>query len=764
MMQWFFTHDFEEWDTFKKKYKERFQVTKVNINAIVSSLLSIQRKPNENIRDYIDRFDNLCTKYERARKEKEGWRALDPKVLKDTFIEGLQPRYLRLIVKQEMPRTLNDAQSVALRECDEEDSENDREQALLESYQYPKGKEKKEISKDKSSYQSQNPQFGNKSMGSQDKRQQDIEKKVEDITQTLQRLALLVERNLQSPNSNTVNGTQCYNCQGGGHVAGACQEPCKLCKGQLGDHVFWKCPNYVTNKAQNTYLVMKGETTLNKNETIETYAVEKRGISTDSDRDVRVSRSGKKLKIHDTVPEGVIEAQKRARIQKKLDKINEGDKRQVVTQDHSKGAQGEETRDAHVHVTANQTTALEAKQLYVIPGNTVRAEDVLEAKQYVVSLKQLMPLPGFRSDLFRKTIKKRRVKDHKNIAKPMEVYRVDRTGSVRHFVKGQEGGTGAPRVEAIVAGEMLVDAIMDAGSHCTIVSSKLVKELGLVVKTEENFGGSRMADGAVVQVTGIIEKLFVTVQGVNMCVDAAVFEKPPYDLLLGSDCLELMGLAVDYSTNHFVIKTDAGILPLKVSFDTQTLRMERIQMQDPYISDFDEHSEKEWTSEDETSEGYSESGSMRESYLVIPYHGKASESYLIERKRESEIEVLADTIEDAPTEEAIKMEAISHQVAANQELSEEQRNKLVDILHSFLDVFGLDYNDLKQTNLVQLHIDTGDHQPILKKPNKHMSHAELENFKKELARMLKTGQITPTMHLPNKNGKSSLGWAFPAIP
>ncbi|KAG1036469.1 hypothetical protein G6F43_013045 [Rhizopus delemar] len=97
------------------------------------------------------------------------------------------------------------------------------------------------------------------------------------------------------------------------------------------------------------------------------------------------------------------------------------------------------------------------------------------------------------------------------------------------------------------------------------------------------------------------------------------------------------------------------------------------------------------------------------------------------------------------------------------ELSYEEKERLEELLYKFLDVFGLDYNDLKQTNLVKFSVDTGDHAPIMKRPNKHMSHSELEIFKRELSNMLSNGQIIPTMHHPKKDGSSSLGWSFPAM-
>lgn len=72
-------------------------------------------------------------------------------------------------------------------------------------------------------------------------------------------------------------------------------------------------------------------------------------------------------------------------------------------------------------------------------------------------------------------------------------------------------------------------------------------------------------------------------------------------------------------------------------------------------------------------------------------------------------------------------------------------------------VFGLDYKDLKQTNLLKLSIDTGSEKPIYRKSNRFMSHSELDALKAETEEMIANGQIIPTP------GGASSGWAFPVL-
>lgn len=253
-----------------------------------------------------------------------------------------------------------------------------------------------------------------------------------------------------------------------------------------------------------------------------------------------------------------------------------------------------------------------------------------------------------------------------------------------------------------------------------------------------------------------------------------VFENPPYDLLLGSESLQVLGIAVDYARGHFSINTNKGIEPLRVRFKTGVERMKRIedaevqsefgqsQSEDENVLPTDDETEEYETEESEIDEYDSEEGSeSHESYLIFSVFEDDEEDNSNENDLNDFEEGGKLVKNDPTTPEEIK--GILEQQMQVLDLTKEEKEALGRLLVQFLDVFGLDYNDLKQTNLVRCHVDTGDHQPIMKRPNRHMSHSELEIFKKELEKMLANGQVIPTMHIPKKNGKSSLGWSFPAM-
>ncbi|KAG1614235.1 hypothetical protein G6F46_007107 [Rhizopus delemar] len=479
----------------------------------------------------------------------------------------------------------------------------------------------------------------------------------------------------------------------------------------------------------------------NKANIVEYYAADKRTRNSESERDMRATRSGKKLKVHDTVPVEHLEKRKASK--------QNGSSSDKILRTSPKTAK-----------TLKKRTSVTA----VNPSSRIQADDILKAKVFNVSLEQLLPLKGLRSEIFQKTKRTRKSmmpkRDRMETDKINEQFFADKGKKIRQ-AKVDSDSLGAPRVTAIVEGCMKGDCLLDAGAQGSIISARLVKELDLKIVNHKNQATNKMADGSVVKSLGDVEDLLVSVQGVLFKVNPVVFENPPYDLLLGGDSIQVLELAVDYANGHFSINTDNGVEPLKVCFNTPIKRMEHIQPAS-FISDSEVYSGDDETSENEEYDGDSptdDSYDNEESYLILPAFEEDSqvkEFYL------NEIETQASQIPRNPTSKEEKCQILEEQVDGL-ELEEKEKLVLKSLLLKYVDVFGLDYQDLKQTNLVKFAVDTGDHPPIMKRPNKHMSHSELEVFKKELAKMLANGQLVPTMHNPKKDGTSSLGWAFPAM-
>ncbi|OBZ80331.1 hypothetical protein A0J61_11620, partial [Choanephora cucurbitarum] len=312
----------------------------------------------------------------------------------------------------------------------------------------------------------------------------------------------------------------------------------------------------------------------NKNDSFETYAVEKRNRGTDTERDIRISRSGKRVKAHDTITQEQKELRRLAHMKRSNKKVD------PVVRVPNQTATEENPRNNAKEETARGPTETRTipHDVTILPGNRIKPQDVLEGKHYVCSLEQLMPLPGFQTELFKLTKKQKKVNKETGITieKPVEVFQVQSNSQVRRVNTVAMQDLGAPRVEAVINGEILVDAIMDSGSHCSIMSKRLAHELGLKLQQVGPRTSSPMADGKVVYSQGEAENVIIQVQRVWLKVNLVIFEVPPYDLL-GSDCIKMLGISTDYATSHFSIMTDQGMEPLSVPFDTDYLRMQRLK-------------------------------------------------------------------------------------------------------------------------------------------------------------------------------------------
>ncbi|KAG1038581.1 hypothetical protein G6F43_012673 [Rhizopus delemar] len=460
---------------------------------------------------------------------------------------------------------------------------------------------------------------------------------MDDLTESLQKLTLLVEsKNGASQSPRKV--ISCYNCQEQGHAANECRKDCKVCQGKLGSHSFWECPDYKRKSKNESYLVMKHND--NKANIVDYYAADKRTRNSESGRDMRATRSGKKLKVHDTVPVEHLEKRKASK-----QTSSSGDKILRTSPKTSK--------------TLKKRTSVTA----VNPTSRIQADDILKAKVFNVSLEQLLPLKGLRSEIFQKTKRTRKSlmpkRDRMETDKINEQFFADKGKKIRQ-AKVDSDSLGAPRVTAIVEGCM--------------------KELDLKIVSHKNQATNKMADGSV---------------GVLFKVNPVVFENPPYDLLLGGDSIQVLELAVDYANGHFSINTDSGIEPLKVRFNTPIKQMEHIQPAS-FISDSEVYSGDDETSENEEYGGNSptdDSYDNEESYLILPAFEEDSqvkEFYL------NEIETQASQIPRNPTSKEEKCQILEEQVEGL-ELEEKEKLVLKSLLLKYVDVFGLDYQCCKHS-------------------------------------------------------------------
>ncbi|KAG2193801.1 hypothetical protein INT47_009943 [Mucor saturninus] len=89
----------------------------------------------------------------------------------------------------------------------------------------------------------------------------------------------------------------------------------------------------------------------------------------------------------------------------------------------------------------------------------------------------------------------------------------------------------------------------------------------------------------------------------------------------------------------------------------------------------------------------------------------------------------------------------------------EQQNQLLEVLKARIGVFGMTYGDMTTTDLVEFQVNTGDAEPIVKKPNYHMTAEERKLLRKEVNTMVKYGLMEPAIYLKGFKG----AWGFPCM-
>ncbi|KAG0740994.1 hypothetical protein G6F62_007317 [Rhizopus arrhizus] len=433
-----------------------------------------------------------------------------------------------------------------------------------------------------------------------------------------------------------------------------------------------------------------------------TLLVEKSGKQPSVLGPAKSTRSGKKLKVHDTIPSDHPRNKKSPNEERK-----ETPKEMKSSHSHLKSKQTEKTDQSSRKRSSKESKPVKAKERKlqndtddehisysdnengILHGSEVNPAEIVRSKVFKCSLEQLGGIKGFKTGLY-----------HELLRKVFEVQ---------------------------MEKEFKVREPLDA---------KLADKLGL--KPNGSSKSSHiMENGGYIVSRGVVEDLIVQVQRVKINIHPSIFESPSYDLLLGSEALELLGVSADYGKRHFCIRGEDGIEPLAVKF---TIGKSKIQSVDP-VSDSESYDTSVYDSEGSSYESSSADGSStdaQECFLIMPTASE-EETFLNEDQKEETshtkkiVEILAESVQDS-------------------ELNEGQKQGLLKLLITYIDVHGIDYKDLKQTNLLKLHIDTGENPPIMKRPNRFMSHAELETLKQELETMIKNGQLMPATHAPGKNG------------
>ncbi|KAG0913975.1 hypothetical protein G6F57_011256 [Rhizopus arrhizus] len=752
----FFNQEFANWGDFREEFLDRFAIRRGSPKKILKKILEIKRLPDEPIRMYIDRFDELKTAHVRETKKNSTSTCLTKEDLKEAFINGIRPKRLKETIKQAAPATLQDAKRLA-KSKDDDDSSDEEESYSDESdsdqYEYRKQTTSKTSDKKNATKPTLRKEKTVIKVPAKNNEEASVQESMQKLAESFQSLSLLVQNQISRNNSSQQNYAKersCYNCQGMGHDAKSCTKTCKLCHGKQGDHVYWDCPQYRPKSgsgANGSYLVLHSATSdeeVSDDNCEPAYAVPKR--SHESSANERKTRSGKKLRVHDTIPSNHPKA-KKISIQGErpvTKEITNAPMEIDRTQPKKKiQAMVYQPKVKEVLPTTGFEEPTFALQEGVLPGNTIKPEDVFNAKLFRCSINQFNnSIRGFRTGVRKASVKKQANPRKKIVQKEQVLHTKDRA-----IVKKS-----IPHVEIILNGTVMTDAVLDGGSVSTLISYDLLRAAG-PVNLEPTTKTQGMADGSEAKPLGIVRGLTISVQDVVITTDAVVYDHQAYSLLIGSLDMHRLGIVTDWGSYHWCINSNRGIEPLNVEYDPLQYRIIPLEKQDYVEDDSSSEYDQEYSDEEE-SEG------LDVSYLVMPCVDSVAEteaSYL-----QTETGKLQATKPEPPST-TLDLQSEVDKAVAKCNLNDDNKERLRSLLYQYLDCFGVDYKDLKQTNLLELHIDTGDHRPILKRPNRYMSHAELDMLKQEIETMLSNGQVMPTTHTPNQKGVTNGGWAFPAL-
>ncbi|KAG1119462.1 hypothetical protein G6F61_009915 [Rhizopus arrhizus] len=720
--------DIKDLSSLIDELRQRFQVT-LNKKQLWSKLNNMKRKESEDLRDYIDKFNEVKRKYEGSFKDKAKV-PVDDSDYCEIFVAGLRPRSVRDKVEDKEPETLKQAMALAVKyeakrkdrfkrgnpgHSNDDDTSDDQESDEAPVKITPEGYRQSDTNSDDSSL-------------------------LKSLAARFERMELLVEERLSVPVAASGVNRSCYNCRQSGHQAKECNEPCKICKGSMTppNHAFFNCPKYVPKR--------RGELEVKKEDSM--HAVQVEGDSRqvyvllDSDNEdnfaddeyVEESFAAKRQRSvsdNNATKQPVQEGYKKIRVQDILNPSAPAPM-EVTPQEQNL------PKPQRVMPAVNTPDPAVVKR--VVNKRKKKPEDkssdqwevgkILGQKAITVSVQELADWsPKFRSEA-----KKYLTKPRRDMAPMVAMPAYKHEETLKAPEKNSGASPGAPRLNVKVNG-MSVAAVLDGGSTSCLVSLQLIRDLG-ITELEESNTTHLMADGtktpAVGEVRGLVLQLGSPDTGasVRVQVDATVFHQTDYPILLGRRLFEFLGVGTDWKTGFWYLRVKDTIVPLPIYY-----------LHDAVVMDVSDS-------------GDGSSSIIESSYLVIAELNENVSTL-------TEPVLLNETLGDGlPTpQEEIRGDLINNIKSNSTHLSLAQQEQLIDVLTSHLDAFGKTYQDLTQTDLLEFHVNTGEALPIAKRPNYWMSHEERELLRNEINEMVSQGILIPAMH--NKNSKGT--WAFPVM-
>ncbi|OBZ81681.1 Transposon Tf2-6 polyprotein, partial [Choanephora cucurbitarum] len=728
LQMWFMQQNFATWDDFKTPFLNKF-TKKVNFDKIASNLINFKMKSNENILEYIERYEELRSKYllESAKRKRinanmtKGTNDNKPELsisdesppiqenvtisengFLNYFIEGVGSNSIKRFLRTEKPETLQEAYHL-LKEVygpevgeNPEKFEDDSDTESLESYESDTETKAKTPKKD----------ISTKNIKTVDK-----EPGVAELINELKNMTLLIgelvsKKNHKGNTSAKNNKPSCWNCLASDHLTKDCVKPCKLCNKQ--GHKHYECTLYKKNKPGHNNQAQSESMLIE-----EVYLSEKRNIGdtdipdTENSRNFRVSRSGKTVStphlkrsvVNHSNPTSMLlpSLESEPYLKSKIDRS----KSIQLKPTHPLNPDSKSTGDAGF---------LQIKREQII-------DRLFKNSMHELSLDEISLL----SPSARTGFKSRFTKPQSNKKAHVEVTdHINTSAMLGETITNVPKGRSAPRTHGWVNGEPC-EVILDGGCTSYIISLSFAKSIG--IRELEPFNATVLfGDGVHREPVGLVKNLRLQVgDSPVISIDALCFDVDKYKFIVGREGLHALKIGADWSTHFWYIKRDDGTIPLNTYY-TAVINRESVDTEDEVENDEHDSYEDDYIDQDDVEEGY----------LIMEASDKEEEREHASNNSER-FGHLIDRIKDQDN------------------LNKDEKESLIDLLYSYEDCFGTQYEHLSQTNLLKFHVDTGNAKPIYRRPYSFSSFSEKQDLKKDLEEM-----SFPSRYVPKKTGDKRL--------
>jgi RNase H-like domain found in reverse transcriptase/Reverse transcriptase (RNA-dependent DNA polymerase)/Integrase zinc binding domain/Integrase core domain/gag-polyprotein putative aspartyl protease/Retrotransposon gag protein len=524
---------------------------------------------------------------------------------------------------------------------------------------------------------------------------------------------------LEQTNKGNKMPYNCKNCQSTTHDARSCSQPCKICKGNQGIHPFYKCPEYRPLKPQGPQTLQEtskpNEHVLLEDDSFERdYLLEDLFVNEGSHRRKRV----------------------------RIEDIEDEDEVRFVNEPIEPIQPSQATEESPRPEIQKNKPRAKARPKPVPKEQTApnkAAKQLMDEGKISLTLEQICELaPGFRAELRRMLVKPRKPRNKPTELSETQVENV----LISTSVDDQNGS--CPRTIVTLNNKFQVNTLLDGGAVPNIISLELVKRLGIkdLVQTHCKY---ITANGQKSEALGIAQDINLVIQGQHLKFAAIVYNHHAFPLLLGRRVLKRLKVITNWETCTWSIKTKSGIRNLPINFDTDF----RIQPLDD--SKMEEESNSELEEYSNTTESEEDESDNLEVFMMI--------SNELKENSDNELEIIEATPEIPPVprfniseKEKIKS-ALEATIAKVPSKFQSYIPELRKLCMEYIDIFGVDHNNLKQTDVIEFDIDTGDAIPIYIK-SRPLPYKYKEFVKAELDAAVKAGIMSGPL-------KQLCKWGFP---